>query len=350
MMKEKTRAKKAGLSPGTLVYTGTNTGDIRIRLIDYDEKNFEENNLKNIEESFPFKATPTVTWINIDGIHDTNLIEKIGKHFDIHPIVLEDILTTNQRPKFEDFGSYFFAVLKMITTHENKIECEQVSLIVAENYIISFQEREGDVFDAIRKRIKNPDGKHRKMGTDYLAYSLVDAIVDNYFVILENYGERIEDIENELMENPNKKIVQTIHHLKGEMISLRKAVWPLRDMITSMERGDSKLIKQKTKIYLRDVYDHTIQIIESVETYRDMIAGMIEIYLTNVNNRMNEIMKVLTVIATIFIPLTFIVGIYGMNFKYMPELIWEFGYPLVLIGMLVVSLVMVVFFRRKKWI
>jgi len=349
----KKRSKKVGLPPGTLVHIGEKKTDkVRITIIDYDEANFEEKEIKTVEECFPFKNKPTVTWINIDGIHDIKIIEKIGKHFDLHPLILEDIVNTGQRPKIEDFGDYIFVVLKMLyyNEKEDEIQAEQVSLILSSNFVISFQEREGDVFNPIRERIRSGKGRIRKMGADYLAYALIDTIVDSYFIILEKLGEKIESIEEELVTNPTPETLQAIHHLKREMIFLRKSVWPLREVVNRLERGESTLIHESTGIYLRDVYDHTIQVIDAIETSRDMLSGMLDIYLSSVSNRMNQIMKVLTIIASIFIPLTFIAGIYGMNFEFMPELAWPWGYPLVLLVMVVIGISMLIYFRRKKWL
>jgi len=349
----KKRSKKVGLPPGTLVHIGEKKTDkVRITIIDYDEANFEEKEIKTVEECFPFKNKPTVTWINIDGIHDIKIIEKIGKHFDLHPLILEDIVNTGQRPKIEDFGDYIFVVLKMLyyNEKEDEIQAEQVSLILGSNFVISFQEREGDVFNPIRERIRSGKGRIRKMGADYLAYALIDTIVDSYFIILEKLGEKIESTEEELVTNPTPETLQAIHHLKREMIFLRKSVWPLREVVNRLERGESTLIHESTGIYLRDVYDHTIQVIDAIETSRDMLSGMLDIYLSSVSNRMNQIMKVLTIIATIFMPLTFIAGIYGMNFEFMPELAWPWGYPLVLLVMVVIGISMLIYFRRKKWL
>lgn len=347
------RQRKVGLPPGTLVYTGDNkTETVRIAIIDYDEAQFQEKETKNVEECFPFKDKPTVTWINIDGVHQVDIIEKIGEHFGLHPLVLEDIVNTGQRPKMEDFVDYLFVVLKMLHYDEKEkaVRAEQVSLILGSNYVISFQETEGDVFDPIRERIRMERGRIRKMGADYLAYSLIDEIVDNYFVILEKLGEKIEDMEDALITNPTPETLQAIHGLKREMIFLRKSVWPLREVISRLERWESPLIDKSIAIYLRDVYDHTIQVIDAIETFRDMLSGMLDIYLSSVSNRMNEVMKVLTIIATIFIPLTLIAGIYGMNFKYMPELEQPWSYPVVWLIMLVVGIVMVIYFRRKRWL
>ena len=335
------------------MYVGEKKIDrVRIRIIDYDEAQFQEKEAKTVEECFPFKDKPTVTWINIDGVHQVDIIEKIGNHFNIHPLVSEDIVNTGQRPKMEDFVNYIFVILKMLYYDEkiNETKAEQISLILGSNFVISFQENEGDVFDPIRERIRSDRGRIRKMGADYLAYALIDTIVDNYFIILEKLGEKIEDIEDELVTNPALETLQNIHSLKIEMIFLRKSVWPLREVISRLERWESPLIDKSLNIYLRDVYDHTIQVIDSIETFRDMLSGLLDIYLSSVSNRMNEIMKVLTIIATIAIPLTVITGIYGMNFQFMPELQLQWSYPLVLLAMLTLGILMIRYFRRKKWI
>jgi len=347
------RGKKIGLPPGTPVFVGDKKiEEVKISIIDYDETQFQEKEAKTIEECFPFKETSTVTWINIDGVHQVDVIEKIGKHFDMHPLIMEDIMHTEQRPKMEDFGHYIFIVLKMLyyDDEENEIKGEQVSLILGERFVISFQEREGDIFDPIRDRIRNAKGRVRKMGADYLAYLLLDAVVDHYFTILEKLGERIEELEEKLVSDPRPETLHEIHKLKREMIFLRRSVWPLRELISGLERVESSLIKKATRIYLRDIYDHTIQVIDTVETYRDMLSGMHDTYLSSISNRMNEVMKVLTIIATIFIPLTFIAGIYGMNFEFMPELKWRAAYFVVWGIIAVVAVSMVVFFRRRKWL
>jgi len=325
---------------------------VKITIIDYDEEKFQEKEVETIDEVFPFSDKSTATWINLDGIHQVDNIEKIGKHFKIHPLVLEDIMNTGQRPKMEDFNNYLFLVLKMLSydEEENETKTEQVSLILSSNYVISFQENEGDVFDPIRERIRTDRGRIRKMGVDYLAYSLIDAIVDNYFMVLEKIGEKIEDIEDEMIKNPTPEVLHAIHRLKRELIFLRKSVWPLREVISRLERWESPLIDKSIDIYLRDVYDHTIQVIDALETFRDMLSGMLDIYLSSISNRMNEVMKVLTIIATIFIPLTLIAGIYGMNFRYMPELESPWGYPIVYMIMLAIGAVMLMYFRRKKWL
>lgn len=354
----KKSSKSSGLPPGALIHIGEKKTDkIKITFFDYNFNKFQEKVVQRVDDCFSLKKTPTVSWINIDGLHDIEVIEKIGSCFDIHPLVLEDILNTDQRPKIEDLENYIFLVLKMLLydKKEHEIHSEQVSLVLGKNFVISFQESIGDVFDNIRDRIRKGKGRIRKMGADYLAYSLIDAIVDNYFIILEEIGEKIEDMEEELVSSPTPKTLQQIYNLKREMIYLRKSVWPLRELISGMQRGESKLIKSVTNIYLRDLYDHTIQVIDTIETYREMFSSMLDMYISSVSNKLNEIMKVLTIFSAIFIPLTFITGIYGMNFDTrlpfnMPELGWYFGYPMVLVIMIGVLVTLLVFFKRKKWI
>jgi magnesium transporter len=349
----KRRSQKSGLPPGTLIHIGEQrAGASKITVMDYDESSFHEGELKSFEECCPYKDRQTMTWINIDGLHQKEVLEKLSGSFGFHPLVMEDIMNTDQRPKLEDYTDYLYIVLKMLyyNDKENKILTEQVSLIVAPRLVISFQEGlEGDVFGPLRERMRNDKGRIRKMGSDYLAYSMIDAVVDSYFMILEKLGERIELLEEELISAPDTKTLHEIHYLKREMIFLRKAVWPLREVIGMLMRGESSLMQDSLKIYLRDVYDHTIQVIDTIETLRDMVSGMLDIYLSSVSNRLNAVMKVLTIIATIFIPLTFIVGVYGMNFKYMPELEWRFGYPMIWLVMLAIGISMLVLFRRKKW-
>jgi magnesium transporter len=347
------RSKKAGLPPGTLVHTGQKKVEsVKMTVIDYDEQVFEERQVATVEECFPFKATPTVTWINIDGLHDVTIIEKIGKAFDLHPLILEDILSIGQRPKFEDYDKHIFVVVRMLSYSDEShtVDTEQVSLVFGPNFVISFQERVGDVFDQIRDRIRNAKGRIRKAGADYLAYSLADAIVDSYFGILEKTGEKIEALEEELISDPDEKTLHQIHTLKREMIELRRSVWPLRELISGLQRSESPLLAETTSVYLRDVYDHTIQIIDAIESFRDMVSGMLDIYLSSLSNRMNAVMKVLTIIATLFIPLTFVVGIYGMNFEHMPELKWRYGYAAVWCVMLLMAIGMLIYFRKKKWL
>ena len=346
------KVRKVGLPPGTLIHIGEQkTAKVKITIIDYSDIDLQEQEIGKIEECYAHKDRPTVTWINIDGIHEVDIIERIGKHFGIHPLLLEDIVNTDQRPKLEDFEDYIFVVLKMLSFDDKQraMKIEQVSLIVGPNYVLTFQEREGDVFEPVRDRIRRAKGRIRKMSADYLAYALLDAIVDSYFVILEKIGDSIEELEGDLISQPDAKTLQSIHNLKREMIFLRRSIWPLREVTSAMSRNESILIKKSTEIFLRDVYDHTIQVIDTIEAYRDMISGMLDTYLSSISNRMNEVMKVLTIFAAIFIPLTFIAGIYGMNFTFMPELGWRWGYFMVLAIMAAVVITMIVYFRRKKW-
>jgi magnesium transporter len=347
------KSKRAGLSPGTLIHVGrARTERARIRVIDYAENKLEEKELATIEECFPYRDKPTVTWINVDGVHQIEIIEKIGKHFGLHPLILEDIVNTHQRPKCDDYDDHLFIVLKMLGYDEarGEVSSEQVSLVLGKNYVISFQETEGDVFDPVRERIRGGKGRIRKMGADYLAYALIDAIVDHYFIILEKLGERIETLEEEMVTDPDVDTLTRTHKLKRQMLVLRKCVWPLREVVSRLERGESTLIRKPTHVFLRDVYDHTIQVIDTIETDRDMLSGLLDLYLSTVSNKMNAVMKVLTIIATIFIPLTFIAGIYGMNFEFMPELHWHWGYPIALLIMLAVGVIMLLFFRKRKWL
>jgi magnesium transporter len=349
----KRHSRKAGLPPGTLVHIGEKkTENVRITTINYTEQEVQETVVEKIEECFPSKEKETVTWTNIDGLHSIEIIEIIGSNFELHPLVLEDILNTGQRPKYEDHEKCLFMVLKMLTYNSecDSIQSEQVSLVLGENFVISFQESVGDVFEQIRDRIRNSKGRIRKMSADYLAYALIDAIVDHYFVILEKIGERIESVEEALITEPSDETVRIIHALKRELIFLRKSVWPLRELVNNLYKTESLLINDSTKPYLRDVYDHTIQVIDTVENFRDMVSGMLDIYLSNISNRMNAVMKMLTMIATIFIPLTFIAGIYGMNFKYMPELECKWAYPAVWLAMAAIAIVMVIYFKKKKWL
>ncbi len=344
------RSEKAGLPPGTLMHIGEEKKHTpKISILDYNEIKFEEKIAKNVEECFPFRRKKSVTWINIDGVHDPAIIQDIGKHFGFHYLLLEDIMNNEQRPKIETFEDHIFVILKMLTYEKKEISTEQISIIIGKNFVISFQETEGDIFGPIRKRIRENKGKLRKRGPDYLAYSLIDAIVDHYFAVLEKLEEQIEDVE-ETINRPTAETIKIMHHLKRQTISLQRSIWPLREVVSGMMRSESIILKKTTAIYLRDVYDHTIQIMDTIETFRDILAGMMEVYLFSLSNKTNEIMKVLTIIGTIFIPLTFITGIYGMNFDFMPALSWEYGYYAVMIGMLLIVIFLLFYFRKRRWI
>jgi len=349
----KKRSKKAGLPSGTLVYTGEKKDEqVKIHVIDYDEANFQEVEMASVDACIPFRDKPTVTWINVEGVHNVQVLETLGDCFGLHRLVMEDIMNTDQRPKMEDYGEYLYIVLKMLASGKNgEIVTEQVSLVLGANFVLSFQEGvEGDVFNLIRDHLRTGKGRIRKMKADYLAYALLDAVVDNYFVILEKFGDKIESIETELIGNPKQETVQRIYQLKREMIFLHNAVWPLREVVSGLGKHESSLIRESTAPYLRDVYDHAIHVIDSVDIYREMLSSMLDLYLSSVSNRLNEVMKALTVISLIFMPLTFIAGVYGMNFKHMPELEWRYGYFFSLFLMLGISVLMLFYFKRKKWL
>jgi magnesium transporter len=346
-------SRKAGMVPGSLVYTGRKKpARVKINLIQYNKETFSEKVVSEINHCLPLSETCTVTWIDLKSLNDLKTMEMTGKLFDIHPLMLEDILNTDQRPKIEFFENSIFIVLKMLSYDEphDKIDVEQISLVVGKNYVITFQENEDDIFDNLRIRIRNNIGYIRNSGADYLAYALMDTIVDYYYIMLEKIGQKIEDIEELLLHNPKTEVLNQIYLLKRENLILRKSVWPLREVISKLDRVETNIIHKSTVPFIRDLQDHTTIVVETVESYIEMISNLIELYLTIGNNRLNEVMKILTIISTIFIPLTFIVGIYGMNFENMPEIRWKWGYFLVLGGMLVIASGMVYYFRRKKWL
>ncbi len=344
--------KEIAKPPGTLIQRDeTKVEKVRVNYINYNELNFREKELDTFSKEELVSDETQITWIDIIGTNNVELLEHVGKEYSLHPLILEDIISSGQRPKLEDYGNYLFIVLKVVYFDENKeLVFDEVDIVLGTNFVLSFQEGGVDVFTSIKQRIKNSKGRIRRMEADYLAYALIDIIIDNNFIILEKFGETIEEIEERLVTNPSPEILNLIHQLKRELIFMRKSVWPLRELLSGLQRRESLLIKEGTLIYLRDVYAHTIQIIDTIESFRDMVSGMLDIYLSSLSNRMNEIMKVLTIIATIFIPLTFIVGIYGMNFLNMPELGWTWGYPLILIIMGIIGVVMIMYFKMKKWL
>ncbi len=349
----KSRSKKAGLSPGSLVHIGDRlTEKIKITVLHYDEDHLDEKEFEKAGDCRPFKDAPAITWVHVSGIHDINALEELGEIFGLHPLTMEDILNTDQRPKMDDFCDYIYIVLKTFNHHtspDSELAAEQISIVLGPKFVLSFQENDTALFKPIRERIRAGKGRLRKSGADYLAYALIDTIVDNYFAILEQLGERIELLEESLVKNPSTQTLQAIQRLKREMIYLRKSVWPLRETISALERTECQLMHESTNVYLKDIYDHTIQVIETIETFRDMLSGILDIYLSSVSNRMNEIMKVLTIIATIFMPLTFMAGVYGMNFKYMPELEWRWGYFFIWSVMITIAILMLVYFKKRKW-
>ncbi|MBT8180434.1 MAG: magnesium/cobalt transporter CorA [Eudoraea sp.] len=355
-MKKTTSSKasrKTGLAPGTVVYVGKKAGkDLFIDVFDYNKDYLDEKKLKNIEEVFSFENKDTITWININGLNHIKEIEKLGKDFMLHPLILEDIANTQQRPKLEEHEEYIFVVLKMLYFDKDQnLKFENISFVQGSSYVLSFQEADGDVFNAVRDRLRNSKGRVRSNGADYLLYVLMDAIVDNYFNLMEVMGEKIEELEENLFEEkPKKDLILEIHGLKREILKIRRAVYPLREVVNHIDKVDTSLITEKTQLYLRDLYDHVIQVSESIDIQRELIWSLMDMHMTTISNRMNEVMKVLTIMATIFIPLTFIAGIYGMNFENIPELKFKYGYFVLWGVMVVVFLAMLYYFKRKEWI
>lgn len=345
--------KPPGASPGTVMYIGEErTEPVVVRQICYGPEAALESTVVAAANCKPPIQPQGVTWYTIDGVHDAEVLRVLGANFNLHPLVLEDIANTKQRPKIEDFDDYIFIAMKMITFDEQakELRAEHISFIIGAGYVLAFLEDEGDVFEPVRQRIRSGKGRIRKLGADYLLYALMDAVVDNYFTVLEDLGEQIDEVEEEVVESPSSSTLRTVHLLKRELIFLRKSVWPMREVVNALLRDESELIKDETKIFLRDLYDHTIHVIDTVETLRDIVAGMLEVYLSSVSNKLNQVMKVLTVMSSIFIPLTFVAGVYGMNFQYMPELQWHYGYPAVMCGMLVVAVGLLALFYKKEWL
>ena len=350
----KKQSAKAGLPPGTLVYVGDSRATTStVERITYDADRYDSRRLSISDCTARDNAGGEIEWTNVEGIHEVSLLDCIGQTYGLHMLTMEDIGNSDQRLKIEDYASYLFLVVKMLRIDPKSIEIvpEQVSIVLGQDYVLSFQEgAAGDVFDSVRERLKNPQSKLRANGADHLCYALLDAVVDNYYIILETVGERIEELDEELLAVPTPATLAGIHKLKRELIYLRKSVWPMREVLAILQRGDSPLVSKGTQLYLRDVYDHTVQVIDTLETYRDMLSAMTDIYMSSMSNRLNEIMKVLTIITTVFIPLSFIAGVYGMNFSHMPEIHWPWGYAFAWSLMLAVAGGMLVFFRKKKWL
>lgn len=355
MAKRKHKHKsKVGLAPGSLIFTGEQkVSKISIDLIRYQAEEYEEKTYHSIDEVLQLMdGTPGVSWINIEGLHDVSVIEKIGARFDLHKLTLEDILHVGQRPKIDEYDGFLFAILNMIylQSPNSGIESEQLSFILKDNNLITFQEKKGDVFEYVRIRLRDGKGQIRFRRADYLMYALIDAVIDHYFLILEKLGDNLDDLEYELFKNPDEQILAQIHFLRREMLHVRRSVYPLREVISRFQKVEPPVVEKTTGVFIRDLYDHTIQVIETVEVLRDMASGMLDLYMSSISNKMNNVMKVLTIIATIFIPLTFIAGIYGMNFEYMPELQWKWGYFAALGIMLLIIVGMLAFFKKNKWL
>jgi magnesium transporter len=346
------RSRKAGLPPGTLVHIGEKKSEtVKITVFEYDENHFQERQVAKAEE-VPIAPEPCVTWVDVGGVHKIEVLESFGKLFGLHPLLLEDIANTDQRPKLDDYGSYGYVVVKMLYEGERHgdIVVEQVSLVYGDNFLLSFQENGGDVFQAVKDRLRSGKGRLRHAGSDYLLYALIDSIVDRYFGVLETVGERIEALQDLVVSNPQPETLREIHALKRQLLFLRRSVWPLRDVINNLSRAEGHFMQESTKVFFRDVYDHVVQIVDTVESLREMVSSMLEIYLSSVSYRLNAVMKVLTIITTIFMPLSFIASIYGMNFEHMPELRSTWGYPAVLLTMAAIGAAMLFFFKRKNWL
>lgn len=345
--------KHIGQVPGTLVYTGKKSDkDFQVECFDYTKDDIEETILLNIEDAVNYKDTDSVTWINVDGLQHIDKIEDIGKQYDLHPLVLEDIVNTTQRPKIDEYEDYLFVVLKMLYYDANEeIVIEQVSFVLGKNYVLTFQEAEGDVFGTIRERLRYANGRIRGLKSDYLLYALIDAVVDNYFSIIETLGNKIEDLETELFTGHAREDVNIeVQQLKREILKVRRAIFPLREIINRIEKGEHQLIFKRTITYYRDIYDHLIQVSENIDIYREMIWSLMDMYMTTISNKMNEVMKVLTIMSSIFIPLSFLAGLYGMNFKYIPELEYRYGYFVLLGVMFTIFIGLLIYFKRKKWL
>ncbi len=346
----KKREEKIGLQPGALVFVGEEKHEsVEIEKVEYSPEHYTACVLKNIDEAFPF-SNDTITWLNINGVNNFSIIETIGNKLSIHPLVLEDIVNTDQRTKTESYDDFIFVIMKIVNINKDKDEmfAQQISLIIGKNYVVSFLEEKSAAFNILKDRIAQAKGRIRKAGADYLGYALMDVVVDNYFLVLEQIADTIESLEMEVIKDTNNYMRSDFYRIKRKLLYLRKSIWPLREEINSVMDNDS-IMQQTTMPYLRDLYDHTIRIIETIESFRDMASGLLDVYISNVSNRMNEVMKTLTTIATIFIPITFIAGVYGMNFEHMPELKWSYSYPIIWAVFILCSIGMLFFFKRKKW-
>ena len=351
IFRKSSRKKEAGLPPGTLVYTGNETAPVTVRLHVFDEDTLEDIAGCNLEIIRKQRAEGRV-WVDVEGVHDLDLLRDLGTEFGLHPLTLEDIARPGQRPKVESYEEYAYIVVRMLRWHEEdqRADEEQVSIVIGKDFVLSFGERPGDVFDPVRNRLMNPQSGMRVASIDYLVYRIIDVIVDNYFIVMEKLGERVEALDALIMSGSGNTALSLIYGLKQEGLLLRRSVWPLREVLAQLQRGDVPHVTDATRIYFRDVYDHTIEVMDTIESVRDLISGMLDVHLSISNNRMSEVMKVLTIITTLFVPLTFIVGVYGMNFDWMPELRVWWAYPTLWAIMAGITVVQLFFFRRKGWI
>lgn len=348
-----TVSSKSGLPPGTLVHVGeVLASETRVSVFDYDSEGVREHVAGSVEEITRYRDSDSVTWVDVEGLINVELIESIGRQFDIHPLVLEDILNTQQRPKFEEYDDHLFLVFKVIYPGADgvTVNYEQLSILILNDYVFTFKEKQDDIFEPIKARLRNHKGRFRNLGADYLAYAILDTVVDLYLSLQDYLDNIVESVEDELLASPDTGTLATIQRIRRELIFIRRSCAPLRELLNGILRSDSLLISDTTLIYFRDVHDHVLRVTDAIDTYRDMVTGLLDIYNSTISNRLNEIMKVLTVFASIFIPLTFLTGIYGMNFKYMPELHWKWAYPLLWLAFLVIGVLLLVFFKKRKWL
>jgi len=347
-------SEKTGLPPGTLVHVGDVLETVtRMSVIDYSKENIEERQIQSVDEVLKYRDSETVTWVMIEGLADVGIVESIGVLFNVHQLVLEDILNTHQRPKFEEYDDHLYIVLKCLLSEgeDFSVGYEQISLLLLENFVFLFKEKTDDLFRPVQQRIRSSKSRFRSLGADYLMYSILDTVVDQNFILIDALDNAITSLEEKILASePTQSSLNTIQSLKREIIVIRRHVSPVRELMAGILRSESSLIEEKTLIYLRDVSDHVIRVIESIESYREILSGLQEIYFSNVSNKMNEVMKVLTVFASIFIPLTFLVGIYGMNFEYMPELEWKWAYPALWVAFITIPAILLVYFKKKKWL
>ena len=344
---------KIGLPPGSLVHVGSAAAlETTISLIDYSKDRIEEQPIGSADELKPYQARDTVTWVNIEGLADVKLIESVGQLFNIHPLVLEDILNTHQRPKFEDHDDHLFIVLKRLSTDKttSDLRQEQISILMLHNFVITFREARDELFGTLTQRLKNGKGRIRGLGSDYLTYVILDTAIDQNFILLDTLDETVDVIEDTLLTKPTKETLAQIHRIRRDLVKIRRTVVPTRELLSAILRSETALINEKMHIYYKDVHDHALRISEAIESHREVLSGLLDLYISSISNAMNEIMKILTVFASIFIPLTFVAGIYGMNFEYMPELKWKWAYPILWVVLVTIAVVLLVYFRRKKWL
>jgi magnesium transporter len=348
-MKRRKGRQPPGLPPGTFAASAAAYIPKSIHLFHYTADSLEETDVAFVDDIARYKDKEGITWVNVDGLGNADIIHELGALFGVHPLAIEDVLSARQRPKVDDYGSHIYLVIQMLRCEET-LETEQVSIFLGPNFVLTFEERPGDCLEPVREHLRKGAGPLRRQGADYLVHAIVDTIVDNYFPFLERLGEAVEEIENEVVASPTRRTLAHVHDVRRDLIDVRRCTWPLRDAINSLLRSDNPVVGRTTQLYLRDCYDHVVLVIDVLETYRELIGQLMEVYVSSVSNRLNEVIKVLTVVATIFIPLTFIVGLYGMNFKWMPELEWPWGYPAVLGVMILVTVGMLLFFRHKGWL